>query len=248
MQFLEDLQFVDPRENKPGNYNIYIEKVIRSLKTFDKIDFLTILNEKLIHLPDNFKKQYTLVLDLDETLIHSDFDYKYVNHDEILEFYYENETVQIPLILRPGVKQFLLSIRDMYNIIVFTAGKKEYADCILNYLDPENNIFKYRMYRENCISLNNKVYIKDLRILGSLDLGKIIIIDNSIYSFANQLSNGILVTSFYNDKSDNELFNLMNYLDCLSKYNLDDLRVHNESIFNFERIKSQIENEFDFFQ
>ena len=61
----------------------------------------------------------------------------------------------------------------------------------------------------------------------------IVIIDNSMYSFANQLSNGILITSFFNDRSDMELINLRNYLvNCLAISK--DVRVENEKFFKFE--------------
>jgi len=186
------------------------------------------------------KQKITLILDLDETLIHADFQCQFSQYDEVLEFTYEDMPVSIPLILRPGVREFLKFVKERFNVIVFTAGRKEYADCVLKYLDPENKIFMYRFYREDCISLKNKVYVKDLAIFQNLNLERTMIIDNSLYSFANQLSNGILITSFYNNKNDYELSNLSRYLDNLYASNVQDVRIPNESIFNFEKIKTQI--------
>ena len=189
----------------------------------------------------------TLIIDLDETLVHTDFNCNYEVFDKILEFSFEGEVFQIPLILRPGVRQFLHQAKQLFNIIIFTAGKREYADCILNYIDPENKIFNYRFYRDYCLSIKNKVFIKDLRIFENLKMNELLIIDNSLYSFANQLSNGILISSFYNDKNDCELLNLYHYLLKLHSANVEDIRIPNESVFNFEKIKNQIENEWEFF-
>ena len=179
-----------------------------------------------------------MVLDLDETLIHSDINNTFVNHDKIITYKVlkndvENEII-IPLILRPGVKQFLKKVSKIYEVILFTASQKNYADNILNYLDPENKLIKHRLYRENCITLFEieKINIKDLRILSDRLLENIVVVDNSLYSFANQLSNGILITSFFNDKYDKELDNLASYLiEFLAK--AKDVRVENEKIFKF---------------
>ena len=69
----------------------------------------------------------------------------------------------------------------------------------------------------------------------------IILIDNSIYSFAAQLSNGILINSFYNDKNDTELYNVMSYL---MNYILpeEDIRKVNEQFFNFQQIKNDLKS------
>ncbi len=139
------------------------------------------------------------------------------------------------IFLRPGIFDFLEKVNECFEIIVFTASIKDYANAVLNYLDPENKIFKYRFYRESCININDQVYIKDLRIFINRKLENVIIVDNSIYSFANQLSNGILINSFYNDKQDKELSNLLEYL-LLYLKDSDDMRLINEKVFNFSSI------------
>ena len=60
--------------------------------------------------------QYTLVLDLDETLVHFD----------------ARSRTYKP---RPGVMNFLCELYKYYELVVFTAGLKDYADWILNDLD-----------------------------------------------------------------------------------------------------------------
>ena len=96
-------------------------------------------------------------------------------------------------------------------------------------------MIKFRLYRNNCINVNDRIYVKDLRIIKGVDLKDIILIDNSMYSFSSQLANGILINSFYNDKNDIELYNVLGYLlNFLIKVN--DVRLMNEQFFNFQRI------------
>ena len=77
--------------------------------------------------------------------------------------------------------------------------------------------------------------MKDLRILKNIDIKNIVLIDNNMYSFTPQLSNGILINSFYFDKEDNELDNVLNYL---IEYILpaNDVRKVNEDFFGFKKI------------
>ena len=104
-----------------------------------------------------------------------------------------------------------------------------------------SRIFKKRFYRENCINVKNKLYIKDLRMFANCKLENIVVVDNSLYSFSNQLSNGVLINSFYNDKTDRELYSVFNYLQqYLSK--CSDMRVVNEKIFNFNFILEEYTN------
>jgi len=68
-------------------------------------------------------------------------------------------------------------------VCVFTASNKEYADTILDYIDPTGTLIQHRFYRESCIKTTDNVYIKDLRIFRNVNLKDIIIVDNAVYSF-----------------------------------------------------------------
>jgi hypothetical protein len=214
-----ELDYVEASQNFQGNYQNYVSRVLESIVPIRFINFSDILEKNKIFLPENSLNRKTLILDLDETLIHADFDNNFSEdtYDHLVTFSYEGRNVEVPIILRPGVNQFLQNISENFEVFVFTASKREYADAVLNILDPENKIFAKRFYRENCKPEN------------------IIIVDNSMYSFSNQLSNGILINSFYNDRDDRELFNLFNYLQQYIK-NAQDSREVNEKIFNFDMI------------
>ena len=81
--------------------------------------------------------------------------------------------------------------------------------------------------------------IKDLRIFKNIDLKKIILIDNSMYSFASQINNGILINSFFNDKNDTELNNALEYLINFI-LPAEDVRDVNEEFFNFRQIMNDL--------
>jgi RNA polymerase II subunit A small phosphatase-like protein len=66
---------------------------------------------------------------------------------------------------RFGVDAFLFEMSKYYEIVVFTAGQKKYADTILNKIDPKGWI-SHRLYREHCIVVNKTYYLKNLKILG----------------------------------------------------------------------------------
>jgi CTD small phosphatase-like protein 2 len=139
--------------------------------------------------------------------------------------------------IRPYTREMLEEVNKYYEVVVFTASHKWYADVILDYIDPENKYFQHRLYRESCIKTTDNVYIKDLRVIRNVDLKDMILVDNAIYSFGLQLSNGIPIIPFKHDMQDNEFIYLMRYLlDC---HHLDDLREPLKISFHFEELFNQ---------
>ena len=67
---------------------------------------------------------------------------------------------------------------------MFTASHQTYADAILDYIDPNHKVIHHRLYRQHCILTKEGYYIKDLRIIGNRHLNDLVIVDNSVYSFA----------------------------------------------------------------
>ena len=62
------------------------------------------------------------------------------------------------------------------------------------------------------------------------------LVDNSAYSFAFHIDNGIPIIPFYRDKSDEEMLHLVYYLNCLAEY--DDVREQNRSAFELFKLSS----------
>jgi CTD small phosphatase-like protein 2 len=111
--------------------------------------------------------------------------------------------------IRPYVMECLRRAASMFQVVVFTASHASYADVVLDILDPNNEIFEMRLYRDSCVRTNDGVYVKDLRIFEHCRrMEDIVIVDNAVYSFGFQLENGIPIIPFYEDKEDEELLHL----------------------------------------
>jgi len=153
------------------------------------------------------KPIYTLVLDMDETLIH-----------------FEEVAGKGRFFVRPYAEKFLKEMSELYEIIVFTAGVQDYADKVLDILDPYKYI-NHRLYRHH-ITLKPSLtgIVKDLSRLGR-DLKKTIIIDNAPENFRLQEDNGIEILSWYNDPYDTELLQLMPFLTELVLNQVEDVTV-----------------------
>ena len=231
-----NLNYTPIKENFPGNYDNYIKNCLYDIYLIkNKINFEKYYSNK-INLNIKNNKQI-LFIDLDETLIHSDiYDKKSFiinNYDKILKFKYDNLYYYIGINFRKNLNFFLKKVSKYFNLILFTASYKEYADVIIDHIDPENTIFKKRFYKESCINLDDNINIKDLNIFNDIDLKRSIILDNNIYSFCNNLNNGILINSFF-EGEDDDLNNIYYYLDNYIK-NSEDVRKVNENLFGFEK-------------
>lgn len=134
-------------------------------------------------------KDYTLILDLDETLVH---------------FTQSADGGQV--LLRPHVHRFLNEVARYYEVIVFTAAQQDYADWIIDRLD-QTGCISHRLYRQHTYVSNN-ANIKDLEKVGR-DLSKTIIIDNIAENFQFHSENGIYVKSWFNDPYDTVLLDLI---------------------------------------
>jgi CTD small phosphatase-like protein 2 len=67
----------------------------------------------------------------------------------------------------------------MYELVLFTASQKQYADKIIDQIDPKHRI-SHRLYRDHCIIVNKVYYLKNLKILGR-DLKNVVLIDVIIF-------------------------------------------------------------------
>ena len=201
------------------------------------------LNENSNNKYNNNKK--TLILDLDETLVHSLFKPEQVNNNIInpdiyLKIFFNNKYQEIFVYKRPFLDIFLKEMNKLYNIYVFTASIELYAKPLLDKLD-KNNLIKKKFYRESCIFSEGK-FIKNLNSLNlNLKLNDVIIIDNNPFSFKFNKNNGIPIKSWHFDKSDAELIKIIPLLKYLSKtYDVRKYIPHiitNDEI-NFENINS----------
>lgn len=124
-------------------------------------------------------------------------------------------------------------LSKIYEIIVFTASQKPYADKIIDFINNKQKCIHHRLYRENCVRYSNSIYLKDLRIVDR-NLKNCIIVDNSPYAFASQLDNGYPIIPFYDCQEDEEMKNLTEYL--LKIQSVEDVRVENRKKFKLKEL------------
>lgn len=154
-----------------------------------------------------------LVIDLDETLVHSSFK-PISNADFIVPVEIDGTIHQVYVLKRPHVDEFLKHMGDLYECILFTASLAKYADPVTDLLDKWG-VFRARLFREACV-FHRGNYVKDLRRLGR-EVSQVIIIDNSPASYVFHPDNAVPVQSWFDDMSDRELLDLIPFLENLSK-------------------------------
>jgi RNA polymerase II subunit A small phosphatase-like protein len=162
-------------------------------------------------LPPEDVNKKTLVLDLDETLVHSSFK-PIPDPDFVMSIELENVIHKVYVRKRPGVDNFLRVVGEKFEVVVFTASLAKYADPLLDILD-RGRLVKKRLFREACVQHYGN-YVKDLSHLGR-PLTNVIIIDNSPFSYMFQPDNAIPITSWFNDKADRQLYDLLPFLEQL---------------------------------
>lgn len=128
-----------------------------------------------------------LVIDLDETLVHSSFK-KIDNADFIVPVEIDGTLHKVYVLKRPHVDEFLTRMGQIYECVLFTASLAKYADPVADLLDTKN-IFKARLYRDSCDYYRGN-YVKDLSRLGR-HLNRVIIIDNSPASYIFHPQNAV---------------------------------------------------------
>jgi CTD nuclear envelope phosphatase 1 len=143
--------------------------------------------------------QKTLVLDLDETLIHSLAKGGRMSSGHMVEVKLTTPMTasaapgeppttvgpQHPILYyvhkRPHCDEFLRKVCKWYKLVIFTASVQEYADPVIDWLEQERKFFQARYYRQHC-TLRNGAFIKDLSSVEP-DLSKVMILDNSPISY-----------------------------------------------------------------
>ncbi|KAH6914958.1 NLI interacting factor-like phosphatase [Coprinopsis sp. MPI-PUGE-AT-0042] len=175
-----------------------------------------------------FHLQKTLVLDLDETLIHStsrplsaqggwgfgSLGRRKMPAGRMVEVVLNGKSTLYHVYKRPFVDFFLRTVSGWYTLVIYTASMQEYADPVIDWLDAGTGILTHRLFRDSCTQLPNGTYTKDLSIVDT-DLSQICLVDNSPISYSVNEANGIPIEGWTNDPSDEALLDLLPVLDSL---------------------------------
>lgn len=225
--------------------NNFYEYTANCFQLMEKLSSITQINKCTpVSFPFDYiissGKKRLAIFDLDETLVHCKA--KDINSmQNIIEVTLPSRKKgKIGVNVRPNWKTALDKIKEKYIIVVYTASHQSYADAVLDFMDPSNKYFSYRLYRNNCTSVKyegKEIYIKDLSIFKGIDLKDIVIIDNSVVSFAYHLYNGLPVLPYYDSENDSELLLLACYLNYIAQYK--DLREANKKFVKIDEYKAK---------
>ena len=147
--------------------------------------------------------------------------------------------------IRPYTQKMLIEVNKYYEVAVFTASHKWYANVILDHIDPQNKFFQHRLYRESCIKADDSVYVKDLRVINNVPMKDMVLVDNAVYSFGAQLRNGIPITPFKENKQDIEFIFLKRFL--VEHRHAEDLREPIERAFYLDYLSSRERYDYESF-
>lgn len=168
---------------------------------------------------EEVKGRKCLVLDLDETLVHSSFKY-FPDADFVIPVSIEGRTHNVYVAKRPGVDKFLEAVGSMFEVVIFTASVAKYGDPLLDRLG-HNHVIHHRLFRESCYNFNGN-YIKNLSQLGR-PLHEVIIVDNSPASYSLHPQHAVPISTWFSDLHDNELLGMLPFLTELSGPGVSDV-------------------------
>ncbi|KAG2179848.1 hypothetical protein INT43_003634 [Umbelopsis isabellina] len=166
-------------------------------------------------IADEDRGKKCLVLDLDETLVHSSFKAT-PQADMVVPVEIDGTVHNVYVLKRPGVDLFMKRMSSVYEIVIFTASLAKYADPVLDVLDI-HRVVQHRLFRESCFN-HMGTYVKDLSQLGR-NIKEVIILDNSPASYLFHPKNAVPVSSWFNDLHDSELIDMIEFLEELATVN-----------------------------
>ncbi|KAM3135224.1 hypothetical protein pb186bvf_012689 [Paramecium bursaria] len=197
------------------------------------------IKQKQVNLPECVvPKAKTLLLDLDETLIHSCSQRE--NPQVCVTAYGDyGEEAKIYFNVRPFCTWFLQQMSQLYTIYLYTASSAAYANAIVSFLDPKKQWIMGILSRGNCMETKNGFFIKDLRIIANKQVKDMVIVDNLAHSFGFQVENGIPILEWHNDQNDQELKYLATYL--MEAADAEDLRVFNQQRLRLDDLNNDLQ-------
>jgi len=152
------------------------------------------------------------VLDVDGTLIHTSFEPAAgATFEQKMELGGAECVARV--FCRPNLERFLEEAACMYELVVFTAASQEYADLVIDRIDPNKKI-RHRRYRQHCSTHDGLPFVKDLSGLGR-PIESCLIVDNSPVSYLLHWHNAIDCSTFECSAEDDELLDILHFLELV---------------------------------
>ncbi|KAL1288994.1 hypothetical protein HN51_057447 [Arachis hypogaea] len=202
---------------------------VRKTLSFQDVD-----STKICHLPPqpSHRRRKTVFLDLDETLVHSKPSPAPEHYDFVVRPVIDGAEIEFYVLKRPGLEEFLSALAAKFEVVIFTAALREYAELVLDRLDKDNRYVSHRLYRDSCRPVDGRL-VKDLSETGR-ELDRVVIVDDNPNSFSKQPENAIMIKPFIDNLWDTELWKLRKFFDACDCF--DDTR---EAISHYYPIKLQ---------
>ena len=185
------------------------EEVFNPYEFISGLPPVTNITRNAVSVPPSADDKPCLALDLDETLVHCTVE-PIDNPDLIFPVTFNGVRYDVYVRKRPYLDYFLEAVSLVYEVVVFTASQKVYADVLLDLLDPEKKYIQHRLFRESCVIVQGN-YLKDLHVLGR-DYSRLVLVDNSPHAYGFQIENGVPIESWFDDDNDTELLKLVGFL------------------------------------
>lgn len=157
-----------------------------------------------------------LILDLDETIMHAS--------ETLIGTTCDFELEQYHVYKRPHIKEFFNTIKEFYNIAIWSSAIENYAFGVVNQLSKESDSLsienlEFLWARNHCTPMQSKVqkdgyYLKDLAKVEEegYNLDRLLMVDDETRKLHRNYDNAIFIEPFYGDAADSELIRLAKYL------------------------------------
>jgi carboxy-terminal domain RNA polymerase II polypeptide A small phosphatase len=212
-------------ESSDRQFMLFVEDVQEQTRVWKSLERLrTGFERKVACLAPSVHRR-CVFLDLDETLVRTEQRDNLKAYDEVLQMAAPDGKTEVSaadqalgVLYRPYLRSFLERAHKAFELVVFTAARKDYADQVLDKVDPHKRYFSGRLYRDHCEQLGGTqgspdFFIKDIRAVGGRPLRDCILVDNLAYSFAPTPENGLLIKPYLGSIYDSELKHLASCLE-----------------------------------
>ena len=165
-----------------------------------------------------------LILDLDETLIHSErFEKDYLDEGYDFKFSSNNPMYEYFTLKRPHLNEFLDYVFSNFKVAIWTAASKDYAKTIIDNIGIDSNKLEFLYTEENCTikvkydgCYGTYYGEKNLnKIRSKYNLKDVLIVDDIPETASNNYGNLIRINPFTSSPNDTELLKLISYLETI---------------------------------